>query len=545
MASFAQQIDFNSLTTKDFKPRLNGGLSLTSSYTNNINFGKPFNYFISGSMVLSMNQISVPVTVNFSDRKFSFSQAYSYNQFSINPSYKWINSQIGTAYTTFSNYSLNGHQFNGAALELTPENWKISLMAGRLLKATATDTITGPSYNRNGLGIKVTHRLNEQISLGTSLFYAEDKASSLAESDRFFVDQPVNPEKNMVVGLETIIRPVKSLELKAEYHNSLLDIQNSDTLSPRSAGGLGSIFLKESASAISKDAVKLGASIRLPDGRSLLGVAYEKVDPDYRTLGGYYYVNDLINYTLNFSSSIWQNKLTLQANGGFQRDDIENEKATSQNRWVGALNLNARPNEKLSIGLNYSNFRSYMFVRDIYQEITRVPGQPIDSLDYSQISQNLNVNTTYILSSTEENRHSISWNASHLNSSGINGGVNQSENKIFNTSLSYGWFQNDSKTNINCFYSLNSNSMSELNTLAHGPGIGVSKGFSEKLSLNFSGTLLLSRTPENEGLTVYNLRANLSYSPLNKHSINLISGLINNGISNSYFNSNLSYKINF
>ena len=47
---------------------------------------------------------------------------------------KWIKTYAGWSTMNFSQYTFSGHRFLGGGVELTPKNWKIALMYGRLKK---------------------------------------------------------------------------------------------------------------------------------------------------------------------------------------------------------------------------------------------------------------------------------------------------------------------------------------------------------------------------------------------------------------------------
>src|SRR5687768_14332581 len=96
---------------------------------------EPFTWYASGNVNISILDVSLPFTYTYSNQGGKYTQPF--NRTSLNPHYKWIKSQIGLTSMTFSPYTLSGHLFLGAGIELTPGKWKISLMAGRLNKEIA------------------------------------------------------------------------------------------------------------------------------------------------------------------------------------------------------------------------------------------------------------------------------------------------------------------------------------------------------------------------------------------------------------------------
>src|SRR5690606_6444178 len=123
----------------------------------------PFNWFLTGSLNVDLFGYSAPLSFSYSNTNKSFSQPF--NQFSFAPSYKWAKAYIGYNSMTFSNYTLAGHIFLGGGLELSPGNWRISTMYGRLKKEVPfhlEDSLRyhDASYKRMGYGLKLGYESN-------------------------------------------------------------------------------------------------------------------------------------------------------------------------------------------------------------------------------------------------------------------------------------------------------------------------------------------------------------------------------------------------
>ena len=69
----------------------------------------------------------------------------------------------------------------------------------------------------------------------------------------------------------------------------------------------------------------LNVSFDYPAGNGTIGAGYERIDPNYKTLGAYFFNNDLENITVNASQTIFDNKLNLSVNAGLQQDNLDNE----------------------------------------------------------------------------------------------------------------------------------------------------------------------------------------------------------------------------
>src|SRR5690606_1953235 len=97
----------------------------------------PFSFFANGNLNASILDWSIPVSYSYSNRKGNFSQPF--NRFTLSPTYKWIKTFMGYQSLNYSPYTLAGHLFYGGGFELTPKNWKIGAMYGRLFQAHPYD----------------------------------------------------------------------------------------------------------------------------------------------------------------------------------------------------------------------------------------------------------------------------------------------------------------------------------------------------------------------------------------------------------------------
>lgn len=552
--SYGQAIDLAAIAKA--KPlTINGGLNLNSVYSFGIpNVNTPVNYFISGNLNFNIfNTINVPVSLNFTDRKVALSQGYSFNQLSLNPTYKWVTAHIGTNYMNFSQYTLSGHQFLGGGLELTPTNWKIQLMSGRLRKGQFVDTLTtGPTFRRMGYGAKVEYSPGKYTA-GLTVFQSRDFASSVPVENRISPQSGIiTPENNVVIGLNFGTTVFHALQFNVEYSNSVLTKDQDPTYERLKVRTLAGIFAQTNATSESYNAFKTNLNYNIAASKTLIGVGYERVDPNYQTHGGYYFVNDLINYTVNLTQQLLNDKVSVAANIGIQTDDIKKTKASNGRRFVGSVNANGQVNEKLTMGLNFSNFQSFMFVNDLYAQTVRVPGLEIDSLDFSMISQNIGYNLNQTLKKTETTNSGITFNINYLVSQNRRDNVFDSDSKtnIVNATLGYAHQIIPAALSINIGTNLINNKFADSKLTGIGPSISLQKGFFEnKLSSNINLTLLRTNSTGLElpptGNSVANIQLGANYRLKEKHSFNLNSGLVKSGPNKPFINGNIGYTYAF
>lgn len=320
---YAQDVDLENFYKPNFK--VTGNINANMMYYNsNVENGRePFTYLFSGSLNISAFNFSVPLFYSFTNQgnNLGYTAPFDFNRLSIMPKYKWVKAYIGNVNMTFSPYTLSGYPFKGVGLELTPTGpFKIALMGGQSLKAVSEENAMGgvPVYQRFGYGAKVGFE-KAQYKLGWIGFYAKDNANSL----NMVNDNGVTPKENFVNSLIFSTSLVKNLNLNVEYALSVL---TDDTRSKAISGGgfRDKIFSsKESTSYMNAVNVNFDYNIQ----KSTVGLTYERIDPNYNTLGALYFNNDLENIALRFARPFYHDKITVSTQFRIQKDDLEKVKA--------------------------------------------------------------------------------------------------------------------------------------------------------------------------------------------------------------------------
>lgn len=531
----AQEVDLENLgkrTKEELKKnpfKISGGISANSVfYNSNVYSGRePFTYFLNGNLNLGLYKWTMPISYSFTNQgsNLGYQVPFKFNRLSIAPKYKWVKAYIGDANMTFSPYTYNGLLFTGAGLELTPKMpLKVALMTGRLNKAVEDDgnPNTIPAYKRMGYGANLKWE-KDKYKLGLIGFYAKDDLHSLKNAPDA---KGVLPQENLVFSLSGTFKLKKNLEAYGEYANTALinDLRaNSNGLIKK---GIASKFLSTNSSMESYSAYNAGVNLTLKKG--MVGVRYERIDPGYKTLGAYYFNNDLESITLNSSFTMLKDKLSLSTNIGRQRDNLDNKKAKQTSRWVGALNANLKASDKLMITASYSNFTMFTSKQlNQFNTINNNPlliQQPKDSIDYKQISQNTNINVNYVLSSSKEKTQNINFNYS-LNDmvnreNGIvrKGGLSRFHNANVNYNLGFP----EKKLNIATSFNFTHTYAASQTSTIWGPGVTVTKSFlkEEKLKTSFGASYNHSGSTT-ANINVMNFRLGANYMPWKQHSFNL------------------------
>ena len=492
-------------------------------YHGNGGYGRsPFSYFVNGSINTNIyGVVNLPLSFTLSDFGGRYSYPIPSNRFSIHPSYKWVTGHIGDIAMTFSPYTLNGYLFRGVGADFEPEGgFKGSVIYGRLQKAVEYDTAnrTVPAaYERMGFGARVQVE-KEKYRAGLIIFRAWDDQNSL-------INKPdslgVFPMENTVVSINTGVKLMKELDLSVEYAASAL------THDVRAEGSDGSGILAPVVNAKAStgfyNALKTQLQYTLKN--TTMGIGYERVDPGYQTLGAYYINNDLENYTVNAAQPLFKGKVQLAMNVGFQRDNLDGTKSGSSTRAIGAFNATYTPTEKVSTTVNYSNFQTYMRIRPQFQTINQLDNfQNLDTLNYSQTSQNASGSLSYTLKQTEALMRIMTFDVSFQETGDNQGGVvrNGNGSRFYNGSVMYNAMQIKRGLNFSAAFNVTYNTIGRNDFITLGPMVGFNaKLLKKKLTTGTSVSYNASKIDNTWDNTVLNVRCSALYNIVKRHTLTL------------------------
>lgn len=518
----------------------------------------PYNLFVTGNLNFNIYGWDVPLSFSYGNQtKGAFQQPF--NQYGLTPTYKWITGHIGYSSMSFSNYTLNGHLFLGAGVDLAPTGpFKASIMYGRLQKEVVVDSDLSPeiepAYQRMGYGIKASYTKDKNV-VDLILFKAKDNIRS---NPNIPVDGSITPQDNLVLGLNATKTIFKKLLINAEFAASALTRNqnaNVDSIGGAKVPNLGFLFAANSSTAV-YTAYKIGLAYN--EKKYTLGLGYERISPEYRTLGAYYFANDFENITSNLTTRLFKEKLSLTLNAGIQHDDLRKTKQSSMQRFVGSLNAAYQAGKKLNFNLGYSNFQSFVNIRSAFNQLNALtPYDNLDTLNYTQLSQSINLNSTYLLSQSKEKSQVLNINVSYMTSADKQGGkIQQSGGQFYNLNASYNLSLVPKNVSFTASINANKNNVGPIQTSMFGPTLGVNKSFfDKKLRSSFSASLNRSFANGNVNSNVINLRINNSYVVKKKHNINLsmvalnraaMSAMLSNSTKSfSEFTTTLGYNYNF
>ncbi|WGH76039.1 hypothetical protein P8625_02395 [Tenacibaculum tangerinum] len=521
----AQQLDFENIG-RGTPFKVSGAIAANAVFysSNQNNARDPFTYFLQGSLNFSAYEFSIPISYSFSNQggDLEYQLPFSFNRLSLHPKYRWVQAHLGDVSMSFSPYTLAGHQFTGGGIELTPKgSLTFSAMYGQLLKATedTEDARTQPAFKRMGYGARIGFK-KEKYNLELIGFYAKDNINSISAVPE---EKRVLPKENLVLSISGAVTVMDGLRFKGEYASTAITQDLRAEIVNHSSGVAGLLF-NNRASTEHYKAFKTEMEYSFDNYR--FGVGYERIDPGYQTLGAYFFNNDFENITLNGNTILFNNKINLGFNIGYQRDDLANQKETNTSRTVGSVNATFAMSKKVNITGSYSNFSTFTNNRldqfEIINDDNLLDNQA-ERFNYRQLSQNANVNLSYILENSKTRRQNLNTNYSLATVANAENGIvrigNGSTFHNFNTSYTLGLPQR--KLNITSAINTTYNTIGREDSYTWGPTLAVNKKFlKDKLNTTLSTSYNQNNSKENK-TSATNIRLTGNYVYKEKHNFNL------------------------
>ncbi len=511
--------------------KINGGISLSQTFyksSDSISRRDPYNYYLSGNLNLSLYGWNVPLSFNYSNHKATFTQPF--NNYSLHPRYKWVSTHIGYTTMSFSPYSLNGHLFLGAGVELAPDGpFTFSAMAGRLRKAFECDTLSEtappPVYERWGYGFKSGYKFkfapDASANVSLSVFHAADKAGSL----KYVPDSSVYPGENLVIGTNLDVSIAGHYSISAELSSSAISRNMESDLergSERAWKNVMGTMIGANGTTSYFSAYRLNANYSA-DIFSV-GLGYERIDPGYETFGAYYFNSDMQNVTINGSLRLLENKVSFAASTGRQNDNLDKQKISKMNRWVTALNLGFSPNEKFNGSLSYSTFNSFMNIRSQFVDINQLTQYDnLDTLNFTQLSTTISGSMSYVIGTSDKVRQNASLNLNYQRSSEEqNGADTLGSSGFYNMSAMYGYSLVPLALTLSLSMNASISNMPGIDNTTIGPSLSLNKlMFEKKLRNTLAVSYNRSYTNGDAINRIFNIRAGCGYRLGKHHNLSL------------------------
>jgi hypothetical protein len=509
--------DIEQIGNKD-PVHVSGSISGTTTFynTDGPNQRDPFYWLLSGNLTVDVYGVSIPISATFTQQNRSFTQPF--NQYGLSPHYKAVTLHLGYRSMNFSDFTLGGNVFLGGGFEVAPANSKVQVagMYGQLVKPVAPGRlvdglITGvPAYRRMGYAGKVS--LGKQgNTVDFILFRAKDDVNSI-NADTI---PELAPAENLVLGFKAAQKLAERVKLDFQYAFSAYTkdtrMGTPEDYNYSYLDNLGELFSPNGTTQYNGAILgNVSYTARLYQ----LKLAYRRIDPEFKTMGSVFLVNDIEDITGNASWRMFKSKVNVSASAGIQNNNLNADKISRMTRGIFSANVSYVPTQNLNLSANFANFSSSTrFSETLF----------LDSLNYIQVTRNAGLNVNYSMGD-EQLRHMIFAMGNYQD-------VNDSQDNASTLYIINGGYQITfvpQDLALNGSLNFTNNTIIGLISNSVGPSLSASKSImNRKLRLNLSATYLRSAADGELNGKFSNARFNTNYRHGKHHNFRTIFTYLN------------------
>jgi len=492
---------------------------------------------LSGAVTVNLpGGVALPFSAVLGNQGASFRQPF--NQFGVSPTYKWATVHAGYRNINFSPFTLAGHTFLGGGFEVNPGKLRLGAVYGRFNKAissTLAEPDVIPAYKRTGYAVKVGFGKPDNY-VDLVLLKAQDDTTSIGAVTPT-AEQTVRPAENLVVGATSrlLIRRHLTVELDAAVSAFSRDVRSTGIAMEGTnlvVRLFGRLFTPRLSTQLTQ---AIQGAIGYRTKNASLKLQYKRIDPNFQTMGAYYFQSDIESYALAPSFSLLKNKLRLSGSYGIQVDNLGKNKNARTGRRIGSLVVSYNPATRFGLDLQFSNY-------GLSQQAGLRP--VIDTLRLAQNNLSATLNTRYTIQN-EKRLHLLTLSGTHQQLSDLNqrtAAFTESTNQ--NLKLGYFYQQLTSGLGGNLLLTYTQSQLPPGAGIAanrvrfYGPTVGLTKNFlTNKLSTALNVSYLLNEQNAVRG-QVINASANAGYQLGKRQNLSLQLAYLNSetGLATERFN---------
>jgi len=387
--------------------KLSINTDLNTDFTNKDVF---LNYKIQSNLLANVYGVTVPLSFSFSNGRTTYGyglnpiQLPSFNRIGLSPKYKDLTIHLGYRQLQYTKYTLSNVQFKGIGMEYQPKNYYFSFMKGSLKPAIVEDnldlSLLEPSFKRNSWAIKAGIE-KENLSLGFAFISIKDDPNSLMNYATYH--KPIYPRENAVIGVFMKKSLFENLNFDLDYAFSGLsyDIINDPFLdigTQYTAYNYFGLFTTRHNSIYDK---AFNSSISYDYDNYKVGLKIERVDPNFRSMGSFFFNNNFVTRTGSLSGQLLKEKLQFNIELGTENKAELDVNERDASRFIGATGMKYKLNDYLSFTAKYSNMNNSSYVRK-----PSLQSSLIDSILQTQTKEKINFGSNYLFG--KEKNQSIS-----------------------------------------------------------------------------------------------------------------------------------------
>ena len=480
----------------------------------------PFSYFANGNAIVNIYGVVIPLSATFSDQDRGVSQPF--NQFGLSPTYKWITVHLGYRNVTFSPYTLAGYTMLGAGVELNPGKFHFGFMYGRLNRATAIDTTRGTlmpySFSRKGYAAKLGYGTDKRL-IELSFLSAKDDSNTVKKNipDSLKV---VTPAANAVASIRAAYTFYKKFFIEADAGASIYTTNISSTIGitddVKTVNSYTSGIVPVNAT--TQMNLAYSAAIGYLGKNFSLKLIYKHIDPEFQSMGAYFFNNDVESYSIAPSVNLFKNKVRFNGSIGLQHDNLRGQKEATTKRVTSLANISCDFTQQWGLDANYVNFSA-----SATPEVVNVNNKYL----LAQTTNNISATPRYILAK-QDYTHVVILSYNYSTLVDLNKETSAYDNIKTNVLfLNYSLTVNKQALTITTGINETRNTLYTGTTNNYGALLGVSKGFL-KNKLHLSTNEYYTRSDQSGGSTILNFSFSGGYDVSKHHRFSLRWNMIDN-----------------
>ncbi|MEP7374153.1 MAG: hypothetical protein ABI675_12235 [Chitinophagaceae bacterium] len=384
-----------------------------------------FSWNLYGNFTPTVYGIALPFS--FVINQYSKSYAQPFAQFGLSPTYKWIKLHLGYRSMQFSPVTFDGQSFRGVGFELTPKLFRFGVFYGKLNRKINEDTTSGrymlPQFSRVAYGVKIGVG-NSSNYFDLIYFHAKDDSASA----KVISKANYRPQENTVLGSSFKVTIIKKIIFNTDF--AISGLTQDISLPAATSDSANTVLLK----LMGKFVATNGSTVANWAGQSTLQfllnnytttLGYRRVQPDFKSLGTPYMLNDieLINWMNNFSLSKGKLNITTAISG--QHNNLNKKLTTEMNTLTGNLNINAMLSQRFNLNVNYSGYSlrqkdGTLQLKDstrLHQDIHQFSLTPSYTIINTSKSHTISGNVNYMLLDDKNPATSAFTNSNNLSGS--------------------------------------------------------------------------------------------------------------------------------
>ena len=336
------------------------GYYSTSSFNSS---RKPYSYSIMLAPTLSVYGVQIPFNFTFTEGSKNVKNPFA--QFGINPYYKWAKGYFVYTNMSWSPTTLNGKTFLGAGVEINPSLFRFGAFYG-ILNPAVKENLLGPNaqqpqFKRRGWGLKIGVG-NENNYFDFIWLHGKDVSNSIPKPTDTLNQLNYTPAENAVFGIKSHQAFLKKKNLiwdldaaasayTRDNNSQLIDIGN----------GIGTKFLQAAIppKLSTSYAWTAHTNITYKAEKYSLGFDYNRIQPEYQSMGVDYMMNDQEKISLNQSFVAAKKKVSVSFAEYYQHDNLNKRKAVKTNRTGLSANIALNINKNFGASVSYNNYVTF------------------------------------------------------------------------------------------------------------------------------------------------------------------------------------------